>query len=373
MVLPRECGESDGAAGSEVVMRIGNKVIMLLLAGGALALSAVTADARELTFQTPYQGDHVLNAKLFEPWFKALERESGGGLRIAFHRAGELVPPQNALPALMRGRIDMAGVNAQYQESLFPYTMAFTAPYLTHDSVQASALCQRALTTLPEVAAEWDKAGKTLFAWGSDRSGLFSMVGPILSPADLRGKRVLIWGLSQMDQVRSWGGIPVQVAPGDTLMALQRKLGDVFFGPLPTGVAYGLLDHAKDITVLPATTVFLAFVVNREVWDSLPDGQRTLLEKSAAGKSAEAGLLLYERTNQDMDAMRKAGCSVHVLDAAQFAAFKKANNTLLANWWISKLKNLGVRDAKGFLRLALDMANETPGAPDSLSYSGEAK
>lgn len=344
-------------------MRMGSRLVTLL-AGVALAFSAGPAGARELTFQTPYQGDHVLNARLFEPWFKALERESGGRLRIVFHRTGEIVSARDVLPSLMRGRLDMAGVNAQYQESLFPHSMAFTAPYLTHDSVQASALCQRALTSLPEVAAEWKKAGKALFAWGSDRSGLFSTAGPVLSPADLRGKRVLIWGLSQMDQVRSWGGIPVLIVPGDTFMALERGLGDVFFGPLPTGVAYGLLNlkSVRDVTVLPATTVFLAFVVNSEVWDSLPARDQALMEKSAAGKSAEAGRLLYERTNRDMEAMRRAGCAVHVLDSAQFQAFRAANSTLLANWWISKLGKLGVRDAKAFLRLAQKMAEETPGA-----------
>lgn len=166
-----------------------------------------------------------------------------------------------------------------------------------------------------------------------------------------------------MDQVRSWGGIPVQIAPGDTYMALERGLGDVFFGPLPTGVAYGLLklERVKDVTVLPATTVFLAFVVNHDVWNSLSDKDRALMEKSAAGRSVEAGRLLYQRTNEDMEAMRKAGCSVHVLDAVQFQAFKAANSTLLANWWVSKLEKLGVSDAKAFLRLAQDMAGETPG------------
>lgn len=346
-------------------MRIGNRMITLLLAG-AVFFSAVGVEARELMFQTPYQGDHVLNSRLFEPWFKQLEQESGGSLRIIFHRDGELVPARNALPSLMRGRLDMAGINAQYQESIFPYTTAFTAPYLTHDSIQASALCRQALA-LPEVAAEWEKAGKTLFAWGSDRSGLFSTVGPVLSPLGLTGKRVIIWSLSQMDQVRIWGGIPVQVAPGDTFMALDRKLGDVFFGPLPAGVAYGLLklDTVKDITVLPATTVFLAFVVNHEVWNSLPARDRGLMEKSAAGKSAEAGRLLYDRTNQDMETMRRAGRSVHVLTPAQFQAFKAANRSLLANLWVNKLQKLGVRDAKAFLLLAQEMANQTPGAPGS--------
>ena len=346
-------------------MRIGNRVIALLLAGAAL-FPAGRAEARELMFQTPYQGDHVLNSRLFKPWFKQLERESGGSLHIVFRREGELVPARNALPSLMRGRLDMAGINAQYQESIFPYTMAFTAPYLTHDSIQAGALCQRALA-LPEVAAEWEKAGKTLFAWGSDRSGLFSTVGPVLSPAELRGKRVIIWGLSQMDQVRSWGGIPVHVSPRDTFMALERKLGDVFFVSFPTGVAYGLLEleAVRDITVLPATTVFLAFVVNHEVWNSLSARERALMEKSAAGKSVEAGQLLYERTNQDMETMRKAGRSVHVLTPAQFQAFKAANRSLLANLWVNKLQKLGVRDAKAFLRLAQEMADQTPGAPGS--------
>ena len=47
-------------------MRMGSRLVTLL-AGAALAFSAGPAEARELTFQTPYQGDHVLNARLFEP------------------------------------------------------------------------------------------------------------------------------------------------------------------------------------------------------------------------------------------------------------------------------------------------------------------
>ena len=341
---------------------LNTKHVGLLFLSLLLALPSVSG-ARTLSFQTPYSEGHILNDELFLPWFKELKQKSRGSLDIVFHDSGELVSAQHALPAMMRGRIDMTGVNAQYQESLFPHTLAFTAPYLTRDSVQSSALCQKALA-LPEVKAEWDKVCKSFFAWGSDRSALFSTVGPVLEPSDLVGKRVLIWAPSQMDQIRSWGGIPVQIMPPDTKMALERRLGDIFFGPLPSGTSYGLIDveRVKDVTVLPATTVFLSLAMNREVWESLPGKDRALLEKTSADKSAKAGRLLYERSNADMEIMAQRGVKVHKLSGEQADVFQLANRRLLANWWISKMGKMGVKNPTAFLKQAAVMAGDPPTA-----------
>lgn len=345
--------------------RIHGLLVSLTLTAALLVPVAASADdAYEYNFQSMYAGPHVLNTQMFQPDLEQLEKDTGGRLKVHFFMSGAITKPEEAVPGVMNGNLDMAGVVSHYQDTLFPNTHVFEVPHVTRDSVQASALYWKAYNTIPEVKAEWDKVGKVLTVWGSDRSGLFSARGPMLSPADLKGKRVLIWNGGQVDQVKAWGGIPVQVSPNDTYMALQRGMGDVFFGPLPTGVAYKLMEVAKDITVIPATTLFLVNVVNWDVWNEIPaDLQQQLYDKLGGEQaSLKSGQFLYDYTNKDIDTMKAAGCTIHYLSEPQYQAFKDADHDVTMAFWRDDLKRLGIKDPEAAIQKVYDMAATIPTA-----------
>lgn len=337
----------------------------------ALFLSGAGAGAAEprtyrYNFQSAYAGPHVLNTQMYLPWLDELAEKSDNRLILDYFMNGALVRAEDIVPALMNGNLDLGGAGPDGRADQFIHTLTFMMPYIARDSVQASELYWQAYTTVPEVKAELDRVGKILTVWGSDRSGLFSTKGPILSPSDLKGKKVLIWNPSQAAQVEAWGATPVPVAALDTLRALQRGAGDVFFGPLPTGVAYKLMNAAKDVTILPASSMLMFNAVSWNVWNELPPDLRQLLVDSTGHEaSVRSGRLLYDATNKDLETMRRAGISIHELTPVQEGAFRQAERQMTVDNWRAALKSGGSADPDAEIRRAYDMADAMPGATDA--------
>lgn len=329
-----------------------------------LPSQALAAESFELKFQSLYAGPHILNRAMYQPGLEELQKESGGRLNFQFLPSGAIAKSEDALPALTNGLLDGAGVGPQYQPMNFPNTMAFTIPYISKDSVQASALFWKAYSTLPEVRSEWDKQMKLLTIWGSDRSGFFSTVGPILSPKDVQGKTVIIWNGTQTQLIKSWGGVPVQVSPNDTYQVMKRGVGQIFFGPLPVGVAYKLMEVTPDVTIFPANTIFLVNGINWEVWESLPKDLQDMIEAKFGGEQASirSGRLLYDQTNKDLETMKGAGCSIHALSDTQIKSFRDMDYYRTMDFWLGDLRRLGNQDPAGAIQRAYDMAAATPAA-----------
>lgn len=346
-------------------MTVSNRILAFLTLAVMLApIPSMASDVFECNFQSSYAGPHVLNVELFQPAVANIHKKSDGKLNLNFFMSNAIVKASESIPAVINGSLDMAGVVSYFQDTMFPNTHILEVPYVTRDSVQASALYWKAFNEIPEIKAEWDKVGKVLTIWGSDRSGIFSTKGPIRSPADLKGKRVLIWNGGQVDQIKAWGGIPVQVTAGDTYLGLQRGMGDIFFGPLPTGVAYKLTEVAKDVTVIPATNMLLATIVNWDVWNEMkPEFQQLVMDEMGGEKaSIRSGRLLFDATNKDIETMRGIGCAIHILNDAQIQAFRDADRDVINAFWNADLKRLGIADPAAAIKRVFDMAETVPAA-----------
>lgn len=339
--------------------KLGLTLTAAFLACLALPVAAQAADeVFDMNFQSAYAGPHVLNVKAFEPWAKEMDEKSGGRLKIHFFMANAIMKTPDVIPSLINGNLDIGGGSVAYQEEMFPYSQVFQLPHLTKDSVHAAKVYQAILDGIPEIAPEMEKIGKMLTIWGSDRTGFFSTKGPILSPADLKGKRVLIWNGGQVDQIKAWGGVPVQITSGDTYLGLQRGMGDVFFGPLPMGVAYKLMEVSKDVTIIPASVIFGGVWVNRDLWNEIPADLQKLMEDSMGAAATERyGQYLLDATNKDIQTMKAAGCTIYELTEAQEQTFQDADREVTLDYWKKNLTRIGVKDADALITKTYEIAN----------------
>lgn len=312
-------------------------------------------------FQGLYSETHPVNAKIFEPTVQEINKKNIQGMQLDFFPEGEFVTETAKVASeLKAGEIQLASLSTHYEYFDYPYTTALQIPYLVRDSRHASELYWQAYTNLPEIKQEIDKLGKVFTVWGSDRSALFSSIGPIRSPEDLKGKRVLVWGASQLDIVKAWGGIPVQTSSNKTLDSLKNGLGDVFFGPIPAGLSYNLSSVTKDITLLPSTTFFMVLAMNQHAWDVLNTDQQNLLMDKLGGHkmNQRIGQLLYETSESNMATMTKAGCTIHHLTPAQAAVFRETDEAMALKVWEKDLLRLGISDPQAWLDKLRTMAAE---------------
>ncbi len=279
----------------------------------ACASIAIAEEPVEFNFMSIYAGPHVFNVETAQPWVEELKAKSNGMLVPHFFMSGSLAKQEEVVTGIMNGTLDMASSALGFDPDYFPLSQHIALPYSYDDAIHSTAILMHIYETNPEVKAEIDSIGKVLNMWASDRSALFSTKGKILSPADLQGKRVLFWNGSQVDQIKAWGGIPVQVSPNDTYVALQRGMGEVFLGPLPVGVAYKLMEVAKDITVLPAYVSSVVTWMNKDLWESLSPEQQQVLVETTQGWSKKTGEDLVRATNKDIETMNAAGCTFYML------------------------------------------------------------
>jgi len=95
---------------------------------------------------------------------------------------------------------------------------------------------------------------------------------------DLQGKKIKAAGpWSRL--VVSWGAAPVNIPSNDVYEGMQRGQLDCALAPESAMEDYGLYDVVKTVVDLPMGTFhgFHSFVINRDVWDDLPDDQKALL------------------------------------------------------------------------------------------------
>lgn len=331
--------------------------------GPCLVVVALFSPARaektyEYNFQSMYPGPHVLNQRYYKPVFDKIKEKSGGRLVIHYFMSGGMVKPDDLAPAVMNGNLDIGSMMVSYQDALFPHALLFQLPYISPDTIHASELYWKAYQEIPEVKAELDKAGKVLTVWGSDRSCLAARDALVKTPADLKGKRVLVWNGGQVDQIKAWGGVPIQVGMNDIYMALQRGMGDVFLGPLPAIVPNKLEEVTRYISVFPASTLVLVTVMNREAWEELPKDLQDLLMDEFGGEKASriSGSMLYEDTQKGIKTIEAAGCTVYTLTDAELQQFRDADRNVVMDFWVKDLRRLGVKDPEAWIKKAYGMA-----------------
>ncbi len=327
-------------------MRISSckKALLTSLVGVfACTSAALAADPVEFNFMSIYTGPHIFNVETAQPWVEEMKTKSGGTVTPHFFMSGALAKPEEVVTALMNGTLDMAGASVAFDPDLFPLSLHIALPYSYDDAIHSTAIINYLYENNAEIKAEFDNVGKVLALWQSDRSALFSAKGKISSPADLKGKRVLFWNGSQVDQIKAWGGIPVQVSPNDTYVALQRGMGEVFLGPLPVGVAYKLMEVAKEITVLPAFVTSIIVWMNKDLWNSMSPDQQKLIEESVNTWGKKTGEDLVRGSNKDMETMKAAGCKIYILTAEEYKPFRDADAPVILGFVEKEFKRMGVQ------------------------------
>ncbi len=337
-------------------------VMKSFFAGAALlAFLAPTAAQAvvDFNYQSPYTPVHIFEREVMNPWKDALPETSEGTLQAFTFSNGGLVKPLEVIDALMDGTLDMSSTGPGIQPAVLPLSSFITVPFSTDNAIHATILLEDIVADNATIKAEIEKVGIPLTYWGADRAAFFSKVGPIKSVEDIKGKRVLVWNGSQLDQVRAWGGIPTQVASNDTYIALERGMGDIFYGPLPTGVANKFMEVTKDITPIPATTLYIITWASHDLWNYLSDEEKQYLADSVKPWGKKTGELMVQQTARDIKIMEEAGCTFYELPQEEIEKFKELAMPSYINYITKDFQRLGVQeDPKAWVEYIMTMSDK---------------
>lgn len=265
------------------------------------------------------------------PWSKHTDRlkkrvkeGTEGRVKIKVYLGGALGDEDATASRCRKGGIaGWAGTTAALA-ALIPPLAALELPYLFPDLKTADDILDNKVRT--EVDKLLQAAGfKLLFYSENGHRSIGTNFGFVKSTADLKGKKMR----SQHHDVhqntwRALGASPQPIAVTDTMTALQTGVVDGFDNtPLFTFAAswfqaithFTLTEHCYQ----PAMAV-----MNLDVWKSLPEDVKALIEGDSKAESAYGRKQVRAIKQSLIDNFGAAGIAVHTPSAGELDAFKKA-------------------------------------------------
>jgi C4-dicarboxylate-binding protein DctP len=269
------------------IMRIMS--LFCVLAISALICSPANAEPRVIRFTLQLTAESLLyqNLKIFRDQVAA---ETNGELDIQIFPSSQLFKPNEVPGAVGSGKIEMGSSLLSQYDKPVPATNIFAVPFL----FSLPGLFEAAIKQNSGVRGTLDEAirtntGARVLWWapiGSETLG--SKGAPLLSPADVTGKKVRVAGPILQKFIDECGGKGV-ITPGTEQYAVLKR-GDV--DAVSTGTEiflsrklYELTDH---LTVLHYTHQIHIILVNDAFWRTLTEDQRRIIQKAAVEAQARS-------------------------------------------------------------------------------------
>ncbi|MBO4318462.1 MAG: TRAP transporter substrate-binding protein DctP [Mailhella sp.] len=340
------------------------KNILASAAASAFLLCAGYAHAEtfDMNFQAPYNPTQTQYSEILAPWAEAFAKDTNGSLAVTIAPNGSIVDIQQAADAVKNGMIDIIS----HGPALFPedYKQGYmvTMPFLINSSQHGTAFIYNLYEKNTDFKENVDRCGKMLAMWSPAIFAISSVNVPIKTPADLKGRRVLIISPNDSALIEAWGGVPVLVTPGDIYVGLQRGMGECFFTAISFQKGMRVQEVVKYITPLPSSSSFMVLSMHDRLFDAMDADQKAYVEKvSGRAFSEKIAASLDNDVVSCLKIFEDAGAKVVNLTPEEYQQFKEPALKLIDTWWVDNLKSIGLTgDIKAQIEAYYKLAAETP-------------
>jgi tripartite ATP-independent transporter DctP family solute receptor len=309
---------------SNVLSKITNRLIGILIAAGAVILAGAPVEAQNYTLRF----NHVLGPgepyhKGFLTWAERVKKRTNGGLTIEVFHSAQLGVEEDIIEQLGHGANIGQNTDAARLGHYVPGIAAVNAPYFVTSLDQAFALAgsPTMIAWQKELA---DKHGvKTVcFDWVQGFRHFFTSK-PVRKPEDLSGLRIRtpparIW----QESIRALGAVPVSMNFGDVYPGLQQQLIDgaeLTYPNIRNGKLYEVLKYANETGHI----LLINFeVVSAQWFNSLPPAYQTALVEECRKAGQETSKIIQEATDQAKAEVAKLGMTI--VSDVDMAAFHRA-------------------------------------------------
>jgi TRAP-type C4-dicarboxylate transport system substrate-binding protein len=178
----------------------------------------------------------------------------------------------------------------------------------------------------PKLEASMAEKGFVVLNWADAGWGHFFSVKPVKTPDDMRALKLFVWAgdTKSIEIWRSAGFNPVPLPGTELATALQTGLVNAFTAPPQLAVITRQYENAKYMTDMKWGVLLGATVVNKAVWERIPEALRPQL----LAESQETGKLLQKEVREseakDVEAMKKRGLTVVDVDAKTKELWRQA-------------------------------------------------
>ncbi len=289
--------------------------------GGAPASPAGNAAADRVVLKLAHALDqnHPVHAAMVF-MARRLEEQSKGRVELQIFPNGQLGSETESIEQVQRGVLAMAKSSAAPLEGFIPEMALFGLPYLFRDEAHYWKVLQG------DVGRDLLDAGEGVGLRGvcyydAGSRSFYTIDTPILSPDDLRGRKIRVMrSRTAMDMISQLGGAPTPIAWGELYTALQQGMVDGAENNPPSYHSSRHFEVAKQFSLDEHTRIPDVLVFSQKIWLSL-DAEVQRWVQAAADESVQFQRTLWaQETQAALKALEAAGVTVQHPDPAPFRA-----------------------------------------------------
>ncbi|MCB1480580.1 MAG: TRAP transporter substrate-binding protein DctP [Rhodobiaceae bacterium] len=297
----------------------------------ALSLGVGSASAADvtmrITLQLPLKSHLGQNLVLFE---QEVEKASNGEIDVQVYDSAQLYKDKEVPAAVGSGAIEAGVASLTRYVGDIPAVDVFYMPFLfnTEDKVRA-AVAPGSPVRGPIDEAIAGTGSKVLWWQAYGGAILLSNGGPIKSPADMKGKKVRVFGKTLGDFTTAVGGAPTLISGSEQYLAYQRGTVDIGMTGVSGVKSRKLWEVMDTITVTNHADIEFIVVVNNDWWNKLSDAHKKVIqdaaivaennvrdamskiESDAYAAAKENGMTVYEPTAEELAAWKAAAAPVY--------------------------------------------------------------
>jgi TRAP-type C4-dicarboxylate transport system substrate-binding protein len=273
-----------------------------------------------------------------KPFVEAVNGEGEGQVKIEVYLSGALGKIQRELPKqVLDGTADIAFIVPGQNPELFQDNPVVELPGLFRDSREAS------LTYTRLVASNSLAGYQNYFVIGAfaTQPETIHSRKPLRSLADLKGQRIRVNNPTEAIALAKLGALPAVLAFNETGPALSGGALDGATVPVTQLFDVGIGRLAGNHYLLGTSVAPLALVMNRKVFDQLPENAKALIRKYSGEWSAERFAEAYEAAGKKvLDEIRAdSRRSIVVPSAPDQLTAQRAFKSITQDWAAANVHN----------------------------------
>ena len=308
------------------------------------SMAAGTAQAQtvfNMSTYAPYQ--HPLVSQAMVEWAGAVEKESGGRLKINVLTTA-LGQPQAQYDLAVNGIADIVLAVPGYSPGRFPLSAVGELPQTADTAEALSVALWRLFEKTPEMQKEFREV-KVLGLFATSPYHFQSAKGSIKAIGDFKGVKVRVGGGVGSKVIEALGSTTVLQPAGKTFELLSGGVVDATVFPLETLKSFKLESLVKNVSVVPGGlgAASLLVAINRAKFDALsPEDKNALLKASGENLARINGRVWDNNDKLGIKAFVAAGGTVTNVDDAVAKQMAQAMHPALEAWSNQVKKATGV-------------------------------
>ncbi|MBW1799299.1 MAG: TRAP transporter substrate-binding protein [Deltaproteobacteria bacterium] len=308
--------------------------VALCMAWGFTVSSHAEAAPIKLVIAT-WEPPKATNAQPLRDWLKELGEKSGGRVtgKISYAAMG---PPPKYYDLAVKGIAHVTLVGLPYTPGRFPMSEVVNLPITGEMSSEIFAKAFWELYKKGYFDKEFKDVKICSLAGSSPYDLHMSKGQDVLRFSDIKGKKLRASGAIHTRIVKALGGTPLGMPAPEIPIALQKGTIDGAFLGWSFFKAFRTQNVVASVTEIGASSIYFATVMNRKIYNKMPDDIKAIIDELGPKYTAIAGRAFDKDMQDGRDLLKGAGGKVYKLPDADMAEVGKALAPLWKEWIAEK-------------------------------------